>query len=147
MSQTTIEKEILIEAPIEIVWRLVTEPEHIRHWFADQAEIDLRVGGHGSLAFDAGDSYELQVEAVDPPRRFAFRWVGRPRAVVRSDNSLLVEFILRAEGAATRLRVVESGFDGLDWSDEQKTEYIADHSSGWPRLLARLRDHAAGASE
>jgi len=30
-----IETEILIEAPIDIVWRVVTEPDQIKQWFSD----------------------------------------------------------------------------------------------------------------
>jgi uncharacterized protein YndB with AHSA1/START domain len=136
-----IEKEILIEAPVDVVWRIVTEPGHIRQWFTDKAEIDLRVGGHGSLVFPR-DSYELQVEAFEPPRRFAFRWVRRPETVVRRDNSLLVEFVLMPENESTRLRVVESGFGSLDWSEEEKAAYIASHGSGWQTILGRLGEHA-----
>jgi uncharacterized protein YndB with AHSA1/START domain len=142
-----IEKDILIEAPIEVVWRFVTEPDQIRRWFADEAEIDLRVGGQGRLAFRGHDSYELQVEAIDPPRRFAFRWVRRPETVVRSANSMLVEFILQPENGNTRLRVVESGFESIDWSDEEKARYADDHSNGWERIIRRLRDHAASNRE
>ena len=39
-----IEREITIAAPIERVWSILTEAEHIHGWFAD-AEIDLRPGG------------------------------------------------------------------------------------------------------
>ena len=143
MIPNQIEKEILIEATIELVWQVITEPEHMRQWFADQTEIDLRVGGHGALSFRGQDSYLLQVEALDPPRRFAFRWVRRPETVVRADNSLLVEFSLQPEGGHTRLRVVESGFESIDWSDEEKAKYADRHSNGWQTILGRLRDHVA----
>jgi uncharacterized protein YndB with AHSA1/START domain len=143
MIPSAVEKEILIEAPVEVVWNLLTEPEQIRQWFADEAEIELRVGSKGRLAFKGHDSYQLQVEAVEPPRRFAFRWVRQPSLVVRDDNSLLVEFILQPEKGGTRLKVVESGFEAIDWSDEEKARYAEDHSNGWQRILARLRDHAA----
>ncbi len=142
MIPSAVEKEILIEAPVEVVWNLLTEPEQIRQWFADEAEIELRVGSKGRLAFKGHDSYQLQVEAVEPPRRFAFRWVRQPSLVVRDDNSLLVEFILQPEKGSTRLKVVESGFDAIDWSDEERARYAEDHSNGWQRILGRLRDHA-----
>jgi uncharacterized protein YndB with AHSA1/START domain len=142
MSPSAIEKEILIEAPVEVVWHLITEPDQIRQWFADQAEIDLRVGGMGALTFKGNDSYQLQVEAVEPPRRFAFRWVRRPGLILRNDNSLLVEFILEPENGSTRLRVVESGFDAIDWSDEERAKYAEDHANGWQRCLGLLRDLA-----
>lgn len=142
MIPDAIEREIVIDAPVDVVWRVVTEPEQIKQWFTDQAEVDLRVGGRGGLRFPSGDSYELQIEAVEPPRRFAFRWVQPEGSVVRSDNSLLVEFTLQPEAGSTRLRVVESGFDGLDWSDERKQKYAGDHSHGWTAILDRLRDRA-----
>ncbi|HEX7263890.1 MAG TPA: SRPBCC domain-containing protein [Candidatus Dormibacteraeota bacterium] len=141
--QAAIEKEILIKAPVEVVWHLVTEPDQVQRWFADEAEIELRVGSKGRLAFKSGDSYQLQVEAVEPPHRFSFRWVRQPGLVVRDDNSLLVEFILQPENGGTRLKIVESGFDAIDWSDEEKAQYVEDHSNGWQRIIGRLRDHAA----
>jgi uncharacterized protein YndB with AHSA1/START domain len=143
MSPSTIEREILIEAPVEVVWHLVTEPAQIRQWFADEAEIDLRVGGRGAVAFTGHGSYQLQVEAVEPPRRFAFRWVRRPGLVLRDDNSLLVQFILESENGGTRLRVVESGFDAIDWSDEERVKYVEDHAGGWEDCLRRLRKLAS----
>ncbi len=145
MIPEAIEKEILIDAPVDVVWRVVTEPEQIRQWFTDQAEIELRVGGTGRLRFSSGDSYELQIEAVEPPRRFAFRWVQPAGSVARADNSMLVEFILQPEAGSTRLRVVESGFGSIDWSDEQKQRYAEDHTRGWQVILERLREHASRA--
>ena len=145
MVPSAIEREIVIDAPVEAVWSAVTEPDQIRQWFTDQAEVDLRVGGSGRFRFPRGDSYQLQIEALEPPRRFAFRWVQPEGSVARADNSLLVEFTLLPEAGSTRLRVVESGFDSLDWSDERKQKYADDHSRGWQTILGRLRDHAARA--
>lgn len=145
MVPSQIEREILVEAPIDVVWSVVTEPDQIKQWFADEAEIELRVGAPGRLRFKSGHSYELQIEAIDPPRRFAFRWVQPERSPVQKWSSMLVEFTLEAEAGGTRVRVVESGFDTIDWSDAQKAKYAEDHSSGWQTLLGRLRDHAARA--
>ena len=138
-----IQREILIEAPVDVVWRVVTEPSQIRQWFTDEAEIELRVGGTGRLAFTrSGESYQLQIEALEPPHRFAFRWVQPAGSVARLDNSMLVEFTLQEEAGKTRLRVTESGFDTVDWSDTKKAKYAEDHSKGWQTLLGRLRDYA-----
>jgi len=137
-----IEKEVVIEAPLEVVWRVVTDPEQIRQWFADEAEVELRVGGGGRLRFKSGDSYQLQIEALEPPRRFAFRWVQPEGSPVRAESSLLVEFLLEPEAGGTRLRVVESGFDTIDWSEAAKAKYADNHSRGWQVLLDRLHDYA-----
>ena len=146
MVPAQIEREILIDAPIDVVWRVVTEPELIQHWFAEEVTLDARAGGTGRMVFKSGDSYQLQVEAVDQPRRFVYRWVQPAGSVARDENSMLVEFTLHAEGDGTRLRVVESGFDRVDWADEKKARYAEDHSSGWGVLLARLAEFAPRAA-
>ena len=41
---------------------------------------------------------------------------------------MLVEFALQPEGDNTRLRVVETGHVAMDWPDDQKATYAADHA-------------------
>jgi uncharacterized protein YndB with AHSA1/START domain len=38
---SSIEREIRIQAPIEVVWSIVTEPQHITRWLSESAELDL----------------------------------------------------------------------------------------------------------
>ena len=138
-----IEREIEIEAPIEIVWAVITEPEHIVSWFSDTARVDLRPGGEGLFvwqlkATSTEMTVNVRVERVEPPHFFSFRWDYQDEK-----NPALVEFSLEATGNTTRLRLVESGLQGLDCSEESKEEYFADHTSGWDRHLERLRVYAA----
>jgi len=146
MNPAQIEKEILIEAPIDVVWRVVTEPEHIQHWFSTEAELDPRAGGTGRLSFKNDRTYYIQVEAFEPPYRFAYRWAHEKGTPARPENSMLVEITLQAEAGSTRLRVVESGFDKIDWTDEEKTRYAEDHARGWQHFGELLRDYAPRAN-
>src|SRR5437773_9671148 len=97
MIPAQIEKEILIEAPIHVVWRIVTEPDQIKQWFCLDSELDSRIGGAGRMAFEHGYTYFLEVVAVDPPSRFAYRWLRDQAIEPRPENSTLVEFTLRSE--------------------------------------------------
>ena len=45
----TIEREILIDAPAEVVWRTITEPGQISQWFADRVELVVEPGAHGYM--------------------------------------------------------------------------------------------------
>ena len=47
-----IESEVLIEAPVDVVWSIVTEAEHVGKWFSDSAEIELEPGGKAVLTWD-----------------------------------------------------------------------------------------------
>src|SRR5260370_25091605 len=73
-----VEREILIEAPMQTVWSVVTEPDQISNWFSDTAEIDVRPGVGGVLSFthratNHHATLRLLVQKVDPPHKFAFR--------------------------------------------------------------------------
>jgi uncharacterized protein YndB with AHSA1/START domain len=146
---TSIERDILIEAPIEIVWRTVTEPELIPLWFSDTAEIEVQPGGHGELVFTDHTTTTKQVTApivvqvVEAPTTFSFRWGHADGVEPTAGNSMLVEFTLQPDGGNTRLRVVETGHTVMDWPDEQKATYAADHTHGWEVHFGSLQDHFA----
>ena len=138
MAGLMIEREVLIEAPAEVVWRIVTEPDQMTKWFADRVELVVEPGAHGYMHFgDQGGP--VVVETVDPPTRFSFRWNYPLEEEPVLGNSMLVEFTLTPEGEErTRLRVTESGHDLRDWPDAEKQRYADDHREGWGDFLDRL---------
>jgi len=143
-----IEREILIDAPLDVVWPIVTEAEHVGGWFSDSAEIDLRAGGEMALTWEDYGTVHGRTERVEPPHFFSFRWLRVSRdqpteAELREGGSTLVEFSLSAEGEGTRLRVVESGFPQLPGSEEEKAKDFESHREGWEIELGEFRDYVA----
>ena len=70
--KTEVKKEELvvtriIDAPVDIVWKAWTEPEHVMHWWGPKdytspsAKIDLRVGGKYVFAMQAPQEQGGQV--------------------------------------------------------------------------------------
>jgi uncharacterized protein YndB with AHSA1/START domain len=138
MPDLLIDRDVLIEAPVEVVWRTITEPEQMTQWFADRVDLVVEPGAHGYMGFgDQGGA--VVVEVVDPPTRFSFRWNENAGGEPAAGNSMLVEFTLTAEGdEQTRLRVVESGHESLGWPDAEKQRYADEHQGGWGDILDRL---------
>jgi uncharacterized protein YndB with AHSA1/START domain len=141
-----IERETTIEAPVERVWELLTQAEHVGRWFGDAgADIDLRPGGAMVMHWSEYGTSRARIEAVEPQRRFSYRWAPfkDPGGVEPVEgNSTLVEFTLVPEGDGTRLRVVESGFAALACSDEQRAKNLAGNTEGWAIELGELADYA-----
>ena len=135
-----IERAILIDAPIAVVWRTITEPDQIARWFADRVELDLRPGGHGTLFFDKNDvTAPLVVDRVEPPTSFSFRWCHPDGERPTPGNSTLVEFMLVAEtDSRTKLTVNETGLDAMPLSDDEKQRYADSHRDGWKGCFERL---------
>ena len=144
MTEYRIEREVVIEAPVDVVWHTITEPDQIARWFADRVDLEAKAGSRGTVAFDnpEGESTiaALVVEAVEPLSLFSFRWGHSEGQEPEAGNSLLVEFRLAQEGdERTRLRVLERGLDFLDWPDGDKRQYAVEHGSGWGTFLDRLQ--------
>ena len=138
-----IEREITIDAPVERVWSVVTEAEHIGRWFGDAgAEIDLKPGGVFRCSWVKHGTVHGVVERVEAPSFFSYRWARPLGADVAPGNSTLVEFTLTPEGKSTRLRVVESGFRELDGSDAVRTKYAEENTGGWKAELDELATYA-----
>jgi uncharacterized protein YndB with AHSA1/START domain len=83
------ELEILLtrdfEAPIELVFDVLTKQEHVRKWFAPfehqmtVCSIDLRVGGNYHMVFVTEDGTECSFRGtyveVEPPTRTVETWL------------------------------------------------------------------------
>jgi len=141
VSQDSIEREITVAAPVERVWRTLTDPEQMKVWFSASKppELDLRPGGVMTLHYPHGSFPSLIVD-VDPPRRFAYRNASAwPGELADESNSTLVEFTLEPQGEGTLLRVVESGFDSVKVPEGGAgAASYESHANGWPWLLQGL---------
>lgn len=146
MLPDAIAKEIDIDAPPDMVWAIVTEARHLAEWFSDEVEIDLRPGGAMLLTWHGHGAYRARVETVEPPHTFAFRWILRNGEEPVQGNSTLVVMTLTRTGTGTRLRVVESGFSDLSWSEHERTRYAGENANGWTVELDELRAYAARAT-
>jgi uncharacterized protein YndB with AHSA1/START domain len=145
MAGFRIERDVVIEAPVEVVWRTITEPDQITRWFADRVELILEPGGQGYMGFGEEQGGPVVVETVDPPRRFSFRWNHPPGEQATAGNSVLVDFTLSARGPErTHLRVVESGHELLPWPETEQDRYAEEHNGGWANYLDRLAELFVG---
>jgi uncharacterized protein YndB with AHSA1/START domain len=143
MEYGSIEREIHIEATPEVVYQVISTPEHLREWWPDEAQLEPVPGGTGVIAFGDTSTPDANVETLtvmeaDPPRRFSFRWVYDEGEPATSTKSLLVTFDLVASGAGTLLRFTESGFREKGWEAAVLEEQYREHVTGWDYFLPRL---------
>src|SRR3954453_15204389 len=133
----SIERTILIAAPIERVWDIVTTPEHMGRWFGDAGA--ERGGDVIKMRCEKQGEAELRVVRSEAPPAFAYRW----DANVAGIGDTLVEFTLSTEGDRTRVTVVESGWTQLRTSAEEQTRLREGNEGGWKYELGDLEKYAA----
>jgi uncharacterized protein YndB with AHSA1/START domain len=132
----SIERTILIAAPIERVWDIVTTPEHIGRWFGDAGA--ERQGDVIKMRWEEYGEAELRVVRSEAPTAFAYRW----DANVAGIGDTLVEFTLATEGDRTRVTVVESGWTKLRTSAEEQVRLREGNVGGWEHEMADLERYA-----
>ena len=144
----SIEREIQIDASPEVVFQVISSPEHLKEWWPDEAALDPGPGSTYEISFGDRASGQAHVEhltVVDaqPSRHFSFRWVYGDAAVPDPTNSLLVTFDLLPAGDGTIVRMTETGFRERGWEGAVLEEAYNDHSSGWDHFIPRLGEYVA----
>lgn len=114
--------------PPEKVWRALTDPAELRHWFPQDVEADLRPGGKMRFEFRAAEapSFDGEVCEVDPPRLLVYLW-----------GADLLRWELVPEGDGCRLIFT-------DTIDEQGK--AARDGAGWHVCLEALAARLDGAT-
>ena len=139
MEYGSIEREVHIEAAPEVVYQVISTPEHLRQWWPEEADIEAVPGATGTISFGDGSKVvPLTVLEADPPRRFSFHWAYD----AASPTPLTVTFDLVPSGGGTLLRFTEAGFREKGWEGALLEEWYNDHSRGWDLFLPRLVAYA-----
>jgi len=149
MATTTtdrIEKEILLRAPRGRVWRALTDSQEFGTWFLAVFQGPFRAGEwvHGRITYPGYEhmEFELLVEALEPERRFSFRW--HPNAVepgvdYTKEPTTLVTFTLEEVEEGTLLRLVESGFDSIPLP--RRADAVKSNESGWTEQMKNIESY------
>jgi len=125
--------EIRIDATPETVFALLTDPTHMKTWFAELVEADPRPGGVFRISGPAGVSIEGAYLEVVANRKVVFTWGGVEGL---KPGQSTVEFLLEPDGEGTLVRLRHHGLPGPT---------VESHRRGWVYSgLAKLKDAAEG---
>jgi uncharacterized protein YndB with AHSA1/START domain len=159
MSPDRIEKEVLLKAPLDRVWRAISDADEFGRWFGVRFDGPFLAGTSviGTITPTtvdedvakaqqphAGKADAWQIVAVEPQRRLAFRWhpFGADDDSDHADESTtLVEFTLEDTSDGVLLRIVESGFEAIP--AERRQSAFEGNSEGWAAQTELVRKYLA----
>ncbi|MBZ5617550.1 MAG: SRPBCC family protein [Acidobacteriia bacterium] len=138
-----IEKQILLRAPRERVWRAITNIGEFSKWFgvdtAGVFEPGARLQMTSTHEGHKGIEFFVIIEQMEPMRLFSWRWhPGAPQPGVdySTEPTTLVQFQLEDAEHGTLLTVIESGFDRLSLG--RRAKVFAENEAGWEFELKSL---------
>jgi uncharacterized protein YndB with AHSA1/START domain len=136
-NKTVITVKATVTAPLEKVWKLWTDPDHIVNWnnasddwHTPRAENDLRTGGKflnrmeakdGSMGFDFIGTYSL----VEPMKRIAYTMEDARKADIT---------FLENDGTT----------DIIEWFEAENMNSIELQEAGWQSILHNFKRYAEG---
>ena len=130
------------DAPLELVFDVLTKPEHVRNWFAPftdrvtECSIDLRVGGEYHIVFVTEDGIECSFRGtyldIEAPTRTVATWLfeGWPDAhavetvdLHEDDGVTTLTMTLEFRDMAGREHM--TGSDGQESSFDKLEDYLS----------------------
>ena len=70
----TIETEIEIDAPVEAVWKALTDADELANWFPLKSRVKPGVGGHVWTYFAEDMQWEVPIAAWEPNKYLRLVW-------------------------------------------------------------------------
>ena len=144
-----IEKTAVLNAPVDRVWRALTDHREFGTWFGAKIDAPFAAGqtARGHITYPGFEHvvFEVVIACLEPPRRFAFTWhpyAIDPTVDYTGETPTRVEFTLEPEGSGTRLTVVETGFAALP--PARRPDALRMNDSGWAEQLRNIAAHVDG---
>jgi uncharacterized protein YndB with AHSA1/START domain len=144
-----IEKVVTLDANRSRVWRALTDYTQFNQWFGVALTSPFKPGATvtGKLTSKKYEHFDLTlwVDRIEPETFFSFRW--HPYAIEEgvdysAEPTTLVTFALTDAGQATRLDIVESGFDAIP--ESRRAKAFGANSGGWDAQLRNIQKYLAG---
>lgn len=141
-----IDRTIEINAPLERVWRALTDGKELAAWFQVTIEGDVGPGKEVWMTTVnpeyAGQRFRVVFVEMAPPTRFVWQWhPGEvdPKVDYSREPQTTVTFTLEPTRAGTRLSVAETGFDQISLA--RRAKVYGDNSQGWTEVLGWLQKY------
>jgi uncharacterized protein YndB with AHSA1/START domain len=157
-----IEKRVVLNAPLERVWRAISDSHRFGIWFGVEFDGPFVAGARitGKIVPTkvdpeiarmqephAGTAFEVVIERIEPMQLFSLRW--HPYAVdletdYSAEPTTLVVFELEEVDGGTRLTLSESGFDRIPLA--RRAEAFESNQQGWEaqaKLIAKYLEQTA----
>jgi uncharacterized protein YndB with AHSA1/START domain len=164
MTTDRIEKKIVLRAPLDRVWRAVSDAKQFGSWFGVAFDAPFEQGARltGKIVPTTvdpevaklqephrGKPFEFTVERIEPPHRISFRWhpyAIEPGIDYSREPMTTIVFELKQVPEGVELTVSESGFDRIPLA--RRAEAFKANEGGWEhqtRLIAKYVQGATGA--
>lgn len=154
-----IRKQTLLKAPLERVWRAISDAKQFGTWFGVEFDGAFAAGARitGRIVptqVDAdiakmqepysGTAFEVIIDRIEPMRLFSLRWhpyAVEPGVDYSKEPTTLVVFELEPVDGGTMLTLTESGYDKIPLA--RRAEAFKSNDQGWEEQMKLIAKYLA----
>jgi uncharacterized protein YndB with AHSA1/START domain len=141
-AERMIDKQVVVNAPIEEAWKAWSTSEGIKSFFAPDARIEARSGGafevyinpYAEPGLKGAD--DMRIMALQPPTMITFTWNAPPsQPEIRAQRNLVIVRLRPVDSRTTEVTLRHVGWgEGEKWDETYK--YF---DRAWGNVLANLQ--------
>jgi len=139
---TTINREIIIDAPIDSVFSAVSDQDQLIHWFPDLAVLEKKEGGQVTFRFLKSEKNNLErdhemngkIIKFIPNSEISYTWHFQTKSEFNKETIVTWKFESLGKNK-TKVILRHSGFA------ENDREQYNEHSAGWTWFVNRLGNY------
>ncbi len=154
--------EIVIDAPVEAVWKAIADGEELTRWFVEEATVEPGVGGTITISWGGDEKSSGRIEVWEPNRKLRKKLEPFDMGAAKQDPAvpMIDEYTIERRDGKTVLRLVSSGipdtpewdgfYNGTDsgWGSFFRTlKHYLEHHSGKPRTTITVVGKVPGSLE
>jgi uncharacterized protein YndB with AHSA1/START domain len=131
--------EIVIDAPIEAVWKAIADGEELTRWFVEEASVEPRVGGTITKSWGGEEKSSSTIEVWEPNKKLRVKLAPFDMGAAKPDPEvpMIDEYTIERRDGKTVLRLVSSGIpDAPEWDG-----FYNGTDSGWSSFFRTLRHY------
>ncbi len=131
--------EIVIDAPLEAVWKAISDGEELTRWFVEEASVEAGVGGTITISWGGGAEGKGRIDEWEPNRKLRKTLMPFEMGKANYDGTtpMVDEYTIERRDGKTVLRLVSSGIPNTpEWDG-----FYNGTNSGWPSFFRTLRHY------
>lgn len=134
--------QVTVPLPVPMIFAALIDPEQLKGWLADTAQVAPRVGGEFRLTYSSDPPFESrgEVQKLTPDLDLGFTWTGPPEFASLMNGpppKTHVYFRLQESPEGVDITMEHAGWvSGDAWEAARSW-----HFHFWDDRLQRLKDH------
>lgn len=134
--------QVTVPLPVPMIYAALTDPNQLKNWLADEAQVKAVVGGTYHLSFRGATPFESpgRVVRMNPDLDIGFSWVAPPRfdrLMNQPDRLTQVYVRLQESPEGVDITLEHEGWGaGEEWEEARSW-----HFHFWEERLDRLKDY------